>query len=147
MALLDAKPFDSRPSQRRRKIVWTTLGVLVVLLAVWWNVRFWPEERAVDHFFQGIEANNFEGAYGLWMADPNWKQHAQKYSRYPYGQFYLDWGPAGEYGAIHSHKVLGASNPPEGSGSGVIVRVEINGRPVVERLWVEKKDKSLSFPP
>ena len=34
-----------------------------------------------------------------------------------------------------------------GSSSGIVVRVRINGQLEPVRIWVEKKDKSLGFPP
>jgi hypothetical protein len=147
MALMDAKPFDEAAAKRRRNTI--SIVVFLVLLAAFtaWELRFMPEERAADTFFKQIEAQNFEGAYALWMADPNWKQHPEKYSRYPFNEFVQDWGPGSEYGAIKSHKVEGAGDPPMGRGSGVIVEVQINGRPVTAKVWVEKSDKSLGFPP
>ena len=123
--------------------------VLVIAFAAW-ELRFWPEEHAVNRFFAALEQKDFERAYALWTADPNWKQHPQKYQSYPYGTFYVDWGPASEYGTIRSHHVEGAVAPRErlgSSGSGVIVEVKINTNPEPVRLWVEKKDKSLTFSP
>jgi hypothetical protein len=145
---MDAKPFDESRARRRRFQVLGAVIVAVILGLLWWNFRFWPEEQTVNHFFQRIEAGDLQGAYGIWMADPNWKQHPQKYARYNFGEFSLDWGPTGEYGVIHSHKIVAAGNPPGGAGSGVIVAARINERPdAVARIWVEKSDKSLSFPP
>ena len=80
------------------------------------------------------------------MHDPGWKQHAQKYAQYAYGDFYNDWGPGGEWGTIHSHKIY-ASGTPRGGSSGVIVEVVVNDRSEHARIWVEKSDKTLSFSP
>lgn len=144
---MDAKPFDEAAAKRRRYTI--SILIFIVLLAAFtvWELRFMPEERAADRFFKQIEAQNFEGAYALWMADPDWKQHPEKYSRYPFNEFVQDWGAGSEYGAIKGHKVVGASDPSTGRGSGVIVEVQINGRPVTAKVWVEKSDKSISFPP
>lgn len=147
MSLLDAQPVDEVREKlriRRRRIA-IGVTVLVLLLAglTWWKVRFWPEEHTVNKFFAAVEAGSFEQAYAIWMADPDWKQHPQKYERYTFNDFYRDWGPAGEFGAIHSHKIQHSSN----GGSGAIVEIQINGRPVTTSLWVEKSDKSLSYPP
>ena len=147
MSLLDAQPVDEvREKQRlkRRRIVIATVTFVVLLLGfLWWELRFWPEERSVDRFFAAVESQNFEQAYAIWMADPNWKQHPQKYERYTFNDFYRDWGPGGEFGAIHSHKIEHSSN----GGSGAIIEIQINGRPVTTSLWVEKSDKSFSYPP
>ncbi len=147
MSLLDAQPVDEvREKQRlkRRRIVIATVTFVVLLLGfLWWELRFWPEERSVNRFFAAVESQNFEQAYAIWMADPNWKQHPQKYERYTFNDFYRDWGPGGEFGAIHSHKIEHSSN----GGSGAIIEIQINGRPVTTSLWVEKSDKSFSYPP
>src|SRR2546423_2950105 len=147
MALMDARPVDEQAERRRRVITASAISVIFLLGCFAWELRFWPEERIADKFFSRLQAQDFEGAYGVWMADPGWKQHPEKYARYPFGQFYLDWGPSGEWGTIHSHKVAEASNPLRGRGSGVIVQVQVNGRPIPVKVWVEKSDKSLSFPP
>jgi len=147
MALMDAQPVDENAARARRRKAGIAFVIVLVGSIAWWEMRFWPEEHAAGRFFARLQAADYEGAYALWMADPDWKKHPQKYDRYPYGQFYLDWGPGGDNGVIHSYKVLDADNPPQGRGSGVIVNVQVNGRPIPVPLWVEKDDKSLSFPP
>lgn len=144
---MDAKPYDESRDKRRRKIVIIIIIVLIVIGVGFWELRFWPEERVVNNFFSAIEHKDYERAYAVWMADPGWKQHPQKYDRYPFKQFYQDWGPPSEYGTITSHKVVDAGNPQTGAGSGVVVTVRVNGRPVTVSVWVEKGDKSMSFPP
>src|SRR2546423_11863218 len=117
MALMDAKPVDEQGERRRRTIIASAIAAILLLAFFSWELRFWPEERIADKFFSRLQAQDFEGAYGVWMADPGWKQHPGKYARYPFGQFYLDWGPSGEGGIIHSHKSGEASNPLRGRGS------------------------------
>jgi len=153
MSLLDAQPEDElrEKLRERRRRIRIAVAVFVVLLIglVWWEVRFWPEERVINRFFTAIESQNFEQAYAIWMADPDWKQHPQKYELYSYHDFYRDWGPGGEYGPIRSHKIERSSNGGSGivGGSGAVIEVQINGRPITTSLWVEKKDKSISYPP
>ena len=143
MGLMDAKPVDEAREKRRRKAIVIAIVAVLVLGLIWWEVRFWPEEHVINKFFAAIESHNFEQAYGIWMADADWKQHPQKYDRYSYNDFYRDWGPGGDYGAIQTHKIQDSSN----GGSGAIIETQINGRPVTVRLWVEKSDKSISYPP
>ena len=143
MSLLDAQPVDEAREKRRRKTIGIAIFGVLLLGLIWWEVRFWPEEHVINKFFAAIESHNFEQAYGIWMADPDWKQHPKKYDRYSYNDFYRDWGPGGDYGIIQNHKIQGSSS----GGSGAIVETQINGRPVIVRLWVEKSDKSISFPP
>ena len=150
MTIFESKPPDPAAearAQRRKKVLIAVVVLLLVGAAFAYWYRYWPEERVVNKFFKQIEAQNYEGAYAFWTADPNWKQHPEKYARYPFTEFVQDWGPSSEYGTIHSHKIERASNPPAGRGSGVIVEVQVNDRPVTVGVWVEKSDKSLSFPP
>jgi hypothetical protein len=155
MTLLDAKELDpekARVSRRRYFIILgITVAVLVIgllgaLLGYGWFFRYFPEERIVGHFFRDLQRQDFKDAYGIWMHDPNWQQHPQQYSKYLFNDFYRDWGPGGEWGVIKTQKVYGASTCP-GPGSGVVVDVIVNDRAEHAQVWVEKSDKTLSFPP
>jgi len=91
MTLLDAKEYD--PEKERKKKTRLISVVVVVLLAAclaWW-FRFWPEERVANQFFNALQKQDYETAYGIWMHDPQWKQHPEKYSKYGYGDFLQDW--------------------------------------------------------
>jgi len=146
MTLLDAKQYDPTVDRRRRNTMATIVVAVLVLVSLGWLYRNWPEERVVDQFFAALQNNHFETAYGIWMHDADWKQHAEKYSQYPFNDFYRDWGPGGEWGKITSYKVYGSTSP-RGGGSGVIVEVVINNRAEHARLWVQKSDKTLTFSP
>jgi hypothetical protein len=150
MGLLDAKEYDPRPAQRRWRLLVIAFVVAVAAFLLWWFFRYYPEEQAINRFFHAIERKDFDTAYGLYFADPNWKQHPQKFDQYPLSQFMLDWGPSSEYGAITSHKIDCATEPPKKayrSSTGVIVVVSVNNRPETTSMWVEKKSKSISLSP
>ncbi len=150
MALLDAKEYDPRPAQRRWRLVMIAVVVAIAAFLVWWFFRYYPEEQALNRFFEAIEHKDFDKAYGIYFADPNWKQHPEKYNQYPISQFVLDWGPSSEYGVITSHKIDCATEPPTKayrSPTGVIVVVSINNRPETTSMWVEKKTKSVTLSP
>ena len=150
MALMDAKEYDPRPAQRRLRIVGLVVVVAILAFAAWWFFRYWPEEQVINHFFAALEQKNFDKAYGIYYADPDWKQHPQKYNQYPLAQFVLDWGPSGDYGPITSHHIDCATEPPKKdfqSSSGVIVVVTINRRNESTSLWVEKKSKTITTSP
>jgi hypothetical protein len=150
MGLFDAKEYDPRPAKRRRRSIVVLLILAIVAFILWWFFRFYPEEQAINHFFQAIERKDFDTAYGLYFADPGWKQHPEKHDQYPLAQFMLDWGPQSEYGAITSHKIDCATEPPSKafrSATGVIVVVTINHRAQSTSMWVEKKDKSITLSP
>jgi hypothetical protein len=146
MTIMDAPHYDTA-RERRRKIKIASIVFLALLVAgLAWMYRNWPEERVVDQFFSALQKQDFESAYGIWMHDPQWKRHPEKYSAYPFNEFYRDWGPGGEWGLVKSHEVYGSATP-RGGGSGVIVEVVVNGRAEHARLWVQKADKTLTFSP
>jgi hypothetical protein len=152
MTLFEAKPPDPRDEAKIRKRWRTAIlaaVLLIVVAGILFHFRYWSEEQVVNKFFTLIEQKNYEAAYALWQADPDWKQHTSQYSQYPFGQFQLDWGPSGDYGEIKSHRVTDALSPRNKNGpvSGVVVVFHVNDRVEPGCLWVEKKTKALSFSP
>ncbi len=154
MTLFEAQPYDVARARRKRNLI-IGLAFLVIVIALgWWQMRYWPEERIVDRFFDALQQQNYEQAYGVWMHDAEWKQHADRYSRYRYSDFIKDWGPGGEWGIIKSHHISGVGVPHGYSGSrfatpsGVVVVVTVNDR-IADKasIWVEKADKTLGFSP
>jgi len=148
MTLMDAREYDPTAGRRKKLVlIVAALALLVGGLLAWW-LRYWPEERVADHFFSDLQKQDFEGAYGVWMHDPQWQQHGdrEEYKKYPYKDFYRDWGPGGEWGVIHSYRIYASDTPP-GGGSGVVVDVTVNNRSERARVWVEKSDKTMSYSP
>ena len=146
MTLLDAQHYDEAAARRRRNRIASAVVLLLIVLWLAWTYRNFPEERIVGLFFDALQKHDYEAAYGIWMHDRQWKQHPQRYSNYPFNEFYRDWGPGGEWGLIRSYKIY-ASGTPKGGGSGVVVEVIVNDRAEHARVWVEKSDKTLSFSP
>jgi hypothetical protein len=144
--LFDTQPYDEAAERRRRIRIGCAIAAVIVIAALLWFNRYWPEERRVERFFAQLQAKNFEGAYGIWMNDPNWKQHPEAYTRYGFDKFYLDWGPGGEWGPIHSYKVV-AAQEPRPDASGVVIGVRVNERKELCSVRVEFKDKTLGFSP
>jgi hypothetical protein len=148
MTLMDAREYDPTAGRRKRLRLMVAAVVLVVGGFLTWWLRYWPEERVASHFFTALQKQDFEGAYGVWMHDPQWQQHGDRlpYKKYPYKDFYRDWGPGGEWGVIRSYKIY-ASGAPPGGGSGVVVDVTVNNRAERARVWVEKSDMTMSYSP
>jgi hypothetical protein len=146
MTLLDAKEYDSEKVRKKKTRIISAIAILIVVLSIVWLFRYLPQERIVGHFFDALQKQDYKTAYGIWMHDPNWAQHPDKYAKYPFNEFYRDWGPGGEWGLIKTEKVYGASTCPPPS-SGVVVDVIVNDRTQHAQVWVEKSDKTLSFPP
>ncbi len=117
MTLFEAQPYDAASARKKRNLIIALAFVVIVIGLVWWQLRFWPEERIVDHFFDALQQQDYAQAYGVWMHDPDWKQHPDRYSRYTYNDFIKDWGPGGEWGIIKSHKIYAAGYPPTAMAS------------------------------
>ena len=146
MTLLDAQQFDEARERRRKAIIGVVvLAVVAVAILVWFN-RYWPEEHIANKFFAALQKQDYETAFGIYYNDPTWKQHPEKYSKYPINEFRQDWGTGGPWGLIKTYKVHGASGCP-GGGSGVVVDVIVNDRAEHAQIWVEKSDRTLSTPP
>jgi len=143
MTLLDAPQYDPAKTRRRNIRLGLLVVAVLVLLVVGWLYRNWPAEHAVDHFFTAIQKQDYETAYGIYMHDPDWRQHMQKYSQYTYSDFYRDWGPGGEWGLVKSHRVYGSASIQ----GGVVVEVVVNERADRARLFVLKADKTLTVYP
>jgi len=140
---MDAEQYDAARHRRRRMRI---VGVIVfVLLAAWvvYHFRDYPERNAVSKFFAALQSQNYEAAYAVWFRDPDWKRHPDQY-KWKFNEFYLAWGPGGEWGLVKSYSVDCSLNP---GGSGVIVQVTVNSRTEHAYVWVEKSNKTLSFSP
>lgn len=154
MTLFEAQPYNPARARQRRARIIATIVVAIVLGLLAWRFHYWREERQVNKFFDALQQQNFEQAYAVWMNDPDWKQHPDKYARYPFSDFMKDWGPGGEWGIIKSHSIDGTAVPKGGnagafvSPSGVVVVVTVNER-IGDKahIWVEKSDKTLGFSP
>lgn len=149
MSLLDSTGEEPRSKLRRYAISGLAL-VLLLALSVWYLFRFYPEKQAVERFFDALAAGDTQRAYQLWKPQAS----------YSYKDFLEDWGPSGYYGPVKSYRIETALSP-QGGGSGVIVVVEVSPdqpfpaesdvakqrRTKEVRIWVERSDKSLGFPP
>lgn len=145
--ILTAPPYDPKRDKRKKQIIIAIICVVIGIAALVYAFRHWPEEHAVDKFFTALQNKDYKQAYGIWMADPTWEQHPQKYSNYPFNEFYQDWGPGGEWGIIRSFHIDGSA-VPKGPSSGVVVVVTVNDRVADKaRIWVEKSNKTLTFSP
>src|SRR5579862_5538200 len=149
MTIFQAKEYDPRIEKRRRMYVLAALVLAAIVGFLVYHFWDWREERTVDHFLTAVEHGDFDTAYSVWNADPNWKQHPQNYSGYPFGTFEQDWGPVGTYGEIRSHRIRTAMTPKNGSGVVVVSMVRFakhNGEEPLA-LWVEKNNQSITFLP
>jgi hypothetical protein len=132
-----------------------TAALLLVTFAILWfwpsgRVRFWWACSIANQFFAAIEHRDFDAAYGFYNGDPEWKQHPEKYQQYTLSQFTQDWGPSGDFGAIKSHQIECAIEPPKSgfaSSSGVVVVVRVNRLSDTTLLWIEKGSRTITTSP
>lgn len=150
MSLLDPPPVTS---QKSRPLAFTVVAiVLIAVVGLWWAFRFYPEKRAVAHFFDALVAGDTAQAYQLWKPKPSYKME----------DFIADWGPNGYFGPVRSYRILRESSPPGSNAVEVAVAVsplspmpdpadpatkEQSQKTRVLGIWVVSKDKSLTFPP
>ncbi len=120
-----------RRERRTRQII---IGFVVALLLggfLYYEFKNYPQEREVKRFLASLHNGDLRGAYQIWK--PN--------SSYTFQDFQRDWGPKGEYGRVQEFRI----RTSHARGSVVVVTATINGRET--NLWVQRSDKSLSFPP
>ncbi len=95
------------------------------------------EEQQVRQFLSRLQESHYAEAYENWGCTVE-----EPCPSYTYEDFLEDWGPDSPLGTVRSFH-LGRSSELE---TGVIVEIEINGKPQPE-LWVEKETKIVGFSP
>jgi hypothetical protein len=151
MTLLDAPKYDPVHDRRVRNLL-ITIGISIVLIAVigvggffaghgWFFDNLMIEHHA-STFLKAVENNDLETAYGIWLHDPDWKQHPQN-PNYDFKRFTSDWGPQSEDGPLKTYKV----DISKRTGTGCIIAVKLNGNEKPTFLWYEFSTKKLSYSP
>ena len=148
MALLEP---PAEPSNKTRHLIFTIAALVAIAgVVVYYSFRFYPEQKAAQHFFDTLVAGDMNGAYRLWKAGPSYRMQ----------DFMADWGPYGYYGPVKSYKVRRVTSP-HGPSNNVVVEAEVSPfspmpdpqdaeksrRTRTVTVWVNSNDKSLSFPP
>jgi hypothetical protein len=111
----------------------TLLALAGIIFFVFHNYR---EEQRVKQFFSLIEAHDYKGGYALFGCTD-----AKPCRYYPYEKFMEDWGPS-------SGRSFGGARVTRSRscGSGVLLTVDFS-KNQQEKLWVERADMSVGFPP
>jgi hypothetical protein len=85
MSLLEP-PADTQ--KKSRAMIFTmTAAFIIAVIAVWFWLRFYPEKKAAEQFFNSVVAGDMNTAYQLWKPGPG--------SSYKLPDFVADWGPTG----------------------------------------------------
>lgn len=148
MSLLEP-PADIQ--KKSRALAFTVAAcVIIAVIAVWFVLRFYPEKKAAEEFFNAVVADDMTRAYQLWKPSPSYRMQ----------DFVADWGPTGYYGPVKSYEIMKAKSPT-GTTTSVEIRVAISPfspmpnandaeksqKTKVVTVWIDSKDKSFSFPP
>jgi hypothetical protein len=147
VGLLDAN--EEPQSKRLRYAVTGVAFILLMSFGIWFFfLRFISERHTVGRFLNAVVAQNFQEAYQIWKPRGSYK----------YADFLADWGRQGYYGPVQSYRIGEAQRPKDASG--IVVDVEISpftpfpsdkdpnsARNREIKLWVERSDSSLGFPP
>ena len=126
------KPINPKTERLKKRLL---IGVPLALMLcgyLFYEFKNIAEERAVSRFLTTVMQQDYQQAYELWQPS--------KY--YTFENFQQDWGPNGVEGPINEFDITYS----RARGSGVLVDIQINGEKEIS-LWVEKSNKSLSFPP
>lgn len=126
------KPINPKTERLKKRLL---IGIPLVLILsgyLYYEFKNYPEERAVSRFLSTVMQQDYQQAYRIWQPS--------KY--YTFENFEQDWGPNGVEGPIRNFDITNS----HARGSGVLVNVVLNGDKEIS-LWVEKSNKSLSFPP
>ena|ERR1700730_14102706 len=146
MSLLN--PPAGKPDKTRAMAFTIAALAVLAMVALWYAFRYYPEKRAVEHFFDALVAGDTARAYELWKPTAG----------YSMKDFLADWGPPGYYGPVKSYKILHASAPKGSNAIAVSVNVspfspmpdssdvEKSRKTKLVELWVLAADKSFSFP-
>lgn len=126
------KPIDQKLERRKRYAISMLAFVILMGSFGYWRFRNFAEERQALHFFEALHSRNFQQAYQIWQ--PN--------STYKFQDFMDDWGEQGLQGPVEDFRLVRSRR----RGTGVIVEVRVNNAENV-RIWVERGNKSLTFPP
>ena len=96
MTLFDATP--PKPPRKIGRYVVIAVALLMIGGVAYIALRNQPEEQAVSRFVTVLEQSDYRQAYQLW----------QPSSSYSYEDFLHDWGEHGDFGKVHSFKILGS---------------------------------------
>ena len=154
MTLLNAPQYDSQGENRKLGLL-ITLGVALALAALLgvggyllghgWFFSNLNAEHHVNAFFNALEAKDYNKAYGIWMNDPKWQEHPQKFD-YSLKRFTEDWTTASDVGPITSHHVDISKTDGTGNfGTGIIVATRVNGDHKLF-MWYQRSDGTLTYP-
>lgn len=126
--------------ERRIRII-KTLVISLVTLVVLGGIAFfvfhnYSQERQVKRFFELLKAQDYQGAYGLWVATESDRKG------YPFESFMQDWGPKSAHASVSGYRI----SKSRSCGNGVILTVDFANNQQ-EKLWVQRENLVIGFSP
>ena len=127
---------------RRGKIVKIFVISLVAVVLIggglFFNFHNIREERQVKQFLSHLASRDYKAGYALFgCTEAKPCEH-----RYPFDKFMEDWGPGSGHTGLAEARITRSRS----CGSGVLLTVDY-GNNRQEKLWVERRDMSIGFPP
>ena len=146
MSLLE--PPVEKPKKHHVVTITIAAVALVVIIALWFTFRYYPEKKAAGQFFAALTADDTAKAYAL----------RKPSSTYTMSDFLADWGTNGYYGPVRSYRIMDAKAVRNSASIAVNVAIspyapmpvpgdgERSMKTKVVTVWVLPADKSFSFP-
>jgi len=128
---------EERRGKIIRNVVITVVALAVIGGALYFNFHNYREEQQVKQFMSLLSGKNYKAAYALFGCTD-----AKPCRYYPFDKFMEDWGPTSGHSGFDSARITRSRS----CGSGVLLTVDY-GSNQQEKLWVERGDKSIGFPP
>lgn len=127
--------------ERRGKIIRNVVISLIALIVIGGALTFsfynFREEGQVKQFVSHLSARDYKAAYALFGCTD-----AKPCRYYPFDKFMEDWGPNSGHAGFSEARITRSRS----CGSGVLLTVDY-GKSQQEKLWVERRDMSIGFPP
>jgi hypothetical protein len=130
--------------ERREKTVKIVKIVAIALVAailiggvLFFNFHNYREERQVKQFLSRLDSRDYKAAYALFGCTDS-----APCRYYPFDKFMEDWGPNSGHSGFGDARITRSRS----CGSGVLLTVDY-GQSRQEKLWVERRDMSIGFPP
>jgi hypothetical protein len=127
--------------ERRGKIIKIAVITLAASILIggglFFNFHNFREERQVKQFMSRLDTRDYKAAYALFGCTD-----ASPCRYYPFDKFMEDWGPNSGHAGFGEARITRSRS----CGSGVLLTVDF-GKNRQEKLWVERRDMSIGFPP
>jgi hypothetical protein len=127
---------DQRRERLVKKIVISTVSVVVVATVLYYSLRTHGQERVMSQFLEELDHRQYQDAYKMWGCPENCKY-------YPPDKFLEDWGPSSQYSNASAFKIEHIDYCDEG----VVFDLSYPKTSEDVGLWVNRSTNFISFNP